>query len=45
MINKLLLVGTGHGQLYLYTTGRGKKKKTTGNLFLIKKSSVKMNQF
>ena len=23
IINKLLLVGTGHGQLNLYTTGRG----------------------
>ena len=23
LVNKLLLVGTGHGQLNLYTTGRG----------------------
>lgn len=26
-INKLLLVGTGHGQLNLYTTGRGSMKR------------------
>ena len=25
LVNKLLLIGTGHGQLNLYTTGRGKK--------------------
>lgn len=26
MINKLLLVGTGHGQLHLYNTARGKPR-------------------
>lgn len=35
LINKLLLVGTGHGQLNLYTTGRG-----SSSLFTLSRSLI-----
>ena len=33
VVSKLLLVGTGHGQLSLYTTGRGEQKRVSDHLF------------